>query len=85
MLPEELPRVEIEVVPDEVQREGLDAYERIGEQVLERRPASMVVVRIVRPKFVRKGSGAERRDQGAHGAAGRAPPRARAIRWRSAY
>jgi transposase len=52
-----LPRVEIEVLPPEVQREGLDAFERIGEEVsevVEHRPASLVVVRIVRPKFVRK-------------------------------
>jgi transposase len=43
-LPEHLPRVEIEVVPPEVQREGLDAYKRIGQEVsevLERRPASL--------------------------------------------
>ena len=36
---------------------GLDAFERIGEEVsevLERRPASLVVARVVRPKFVRK-------------------------------
>jgi transposase len=57
VLPEHLPRVEIEVLPDEVQREGLDAFERIGEEVrevLEHRPSSMVVVVIRRPKFVRK-------------------------------
>ena len=56
-LPEHLPKVVIEIVPDEVQREGLDAFERIGEEVcdtLERRQASLVNVRIVRPKFVRK-------------------------------
>ncbi|MEM7519165.1 MAG: transposase, partial [Planctomycetota bacterium] len=56
-LPEKLPRVEIEVLPDEVQREGLDAFERIGEEVtevLERRPASLVVARIIKPKFVRR-------------------------------
>ena len=39
-LPDHLPRVDIEVLPEEVQREGLDAFDRIGE-VLERRPASM--------------------------------------------
>jgi transposase len=58
-LPEHLPRVEIEVLPPEVQRKGLDAYTRIGQEVrevLERRPASMVVVRIVRPKFVERTS-----------------------------
>jgi transposase len=52
-----LPRVDIEVLPPEVQREGLDAFERIGEEVsevVEHRPASLVLVRIVRPKFVRK-------------------------------
>ena len=56
-IPDELPRVEIEVLPDEVQREGLDAFERIGQEVtevVERRPASLVVARIIKPKFVRK-------------------------------
>lgn len=56
-LPEHLPRVEIEILPPEVQQAGLDAYKRIGQEVqevLERRPASMVVVRLVRPKFIRK-------------------------------
>ena len=57
-LPAELPRIDIEVTPPEVQRLGLDAFERIGEQVtetLERRPASVVVVRTVRPAYVPKG------------------------------
>ncbi|MFY0534109.1 hypothetical protein [Nannocystis pusilla] len=48
-----LPRVDIEVLPTEVQREGLDAFERIGEEVsqlVEHRPSSLVLVRIVRPK-----------------------------------
>lgn len=56
-LPEHLPRVEIEVFPPEVQRKGLDAFERIGEEVsevVERRPASIVVARVIRPKFVPK-------------------------------
>jgi transposase len=56
-LPDELPRVDIEIIPDEVQRMGLDAFERIGQdmtEVLERRPGSMVVVRVIKPKFVRK-------------------------------
>ena len=55
-LPPELPRIDVEVIPHEVQRAGLDAFERIGEEtseVVEHRPASLVVVRIVRPKFVR--------------------------------
>jgi transposase len=56
-LPEHLPRVEIEVLPPEVERKGLDAFERIGEDVcetIERRPAMFVVARVVRPKFVPK-------------------------------
>jgi transposase len=56
-IPEHLPRIDIEVLPDEVKRAGLDAFEKIGEDVsetIERRPASVVVARVVRPKFVRK-------------------------------
>ncbi len=60
-LPEKLPRIDIEVTPPEVQRLGLEAFERIGEDVnetVERRPASVVVVRTVRPKYVLKGEAA---------------------------
>lgn len=56
-LPEKLPRVVIEVLPPDVQRQGLDAFERIGEdtcEVVEKRPASIVVVRTVRGKYVSK-------------------------------
>jgi transposase len=56
-LGEHLPRVTVEILPPEVQREGLEAFERIGQEtrcVLERRPASSVVVELVYPKFVRK-------------------------------
>jgi transposase len=56
-IPEHLPRVEIELVPPEVEKHGRDAFERIGEEVsetIERRPASFVVARVVRPKFVFK-------------------------------
>jgi transposase len=56
-IPEHLPRVDIVIVPEEVEREGLDAFTKIGEdvtEVLERRPASIVVARVVKPKFVRK-------------------------------
>lgn len=56
-IPDHLPRVDIEIVSDEVRREGLDAFVRIGEEVtevLERRPASLVVARIIKPKFKRK-------------------------------
>jgi transposase len=56
-LPENLPRIEIEVLPPDVRRLGTDAFERIGEEAsesIERRPASTVVVRTVRPKYVWK-------------------------------
>ena len=56
-LPENLPRVDVEVLPLEVQQKGLDAFERIGEEVtetVEQRPASIVVVRMHKPKFVAK-------------------------------
>jgi transposase len=56
-LPEKLPRVDIEVLPPEVQEKGTDAFVRIGEDVtetVERRPASLVVVRTHKPKFVPK-------------------------------
>ena len=66
-LPEHLPRVEIEVLPPEVRKHGLDAFERIGEDVcetVERRPASLVVARVIRPKFVRKDRERDARDGG---------------------
>jgi transposase len=71
-LPEKLPRVEIEVLPPEVQQKGTDAFARIGEDVtetVERRPASLVVVRIRKPKFVPK-----ERDRSAETKVLQAPP-----------
>jgi transposase len=65
-LPEHLPRILVEVLPPEVQQAGLEAFERIGEEVsevLERRSASLVVVRTVRPKFVPKAKPGERAEQ----------------------
>lgn len=56
-LPEHLPHVTIEILPPEVEREGRDAFEQIGMEsrdVLERRPASVVIVEIQKPKFIRK-------------------------------
>jgi transposase len=56
-LPEALPRVAIEILPPEVLSEGLDAFTLVGSEtreVLERRPASCVVVAITYKKFVRK-------------------------------
>jgi transposase len=56
-LPEHLPVERIELpVPVEV-AENPDAYKKVGEDVsetLERRPASLVRVQIVRPKFAKK-------------------------------
>jgi len=57
-LPASLPRIDVTVLPPEVEARGTDAFERIGEDVtetVERRPASMVVVRVHKPKFVDKG------------------------------
>jgi transposase len=56
-LPAHLPRVDVELIPFEVQQGGLAQFRRIGEEVsevLERRRASSVVVRVIRPKFVAK-------------------------------
>jgi transposase len=56
-LPAKLPRVDITVLPPEVQKAGTDAFEQIGEDVtetVERRPGSLVVVRVHKPKFVEK-------------------------------
>jgi len=57
--PEHLPRVSVEVLPPEVEREGRDAFTVIGvekREVIERRPASLVVVEVIKKKFVRKAS-----------------------------
>ncbi|MDJ0766651.1 MAG: IS66 family transposase [Myxococcota bacterium] len=60
-LPEHLPVERIELpVPAEVEADP-DAFKKIGEDVsetLERRPATLVRVQIVRPKFARKGNDA---------------------------
>ena len=56
-IPDDLPTVTIELLPDEVKEKGLDAFERIGEEVtktLERRPQSIICVETIRPKFVPK-------------------------------
>ena len=56
-LPEKLPRVDIEILPPEVQNKGLESYEKIGEDVtetIEKRSASVVVVRVCKPKFALK-------------------------------
>ena len=53
----ELPKVVIEVVPEEVKNLGLQAFERIGQETsvtYERRVSSLVEVTVVRPKFIAK-------------------------------
>lgn len=70
-LPENLPRIEVIVRPPEVEREGLDAFELIGEEVsevVERRRASLVVVRTRRQKYVRKSQVAQAGDSAELGA-----------------
>jgi hypothetical protein len=44
-LPEQLPRVDIEIVPEQVQREGLDRFKRIGQEVTEVNARSVLSVR----------------------------------------
>ena len=71
-LPEKLPRVDVTILPPEVQARGTDAFEQIGEDVtetVERRPASFVVVRVRKPKFVAKD-----RSNGAETVVLQAPP-----------
>jgi hypothetical protein len=41
-IPEKLPRVDIELLPIEVKEKGLEAFERVSGDVMERRPASLV-------------------------------------------
>lgn len=51
---QDVPKLRLEMLPDEVKRLGLDAFERIGEETattLERRVSSLVEVTVVRPKF----------------------------------
>lgn len=55
---EDLPRVVIELLPPEVQVEGVENFQLVGtdtREVLERRPASSVVVALHYRKFLRKG------------------------------
>ena len=62
-LPESLPRVEVTDLPPEVEKTGTDAFEQIGEDVterVERRRASLVVVRTHKPKFVAKNRDSKR-------------------------
>jgi transposase len=54
-----LPEISIELLPDEVKRLGLDAFEQIGvdeKRVVEHRKSSLVVIVIRRPKFKPKTS-----------------------------
>jgi transposase len=54
---DDLPRVPFYVIPPEVEREGLNAFELIGadkRSVIERRPSSTVIVEVIYNKYVRK-------------------------------
>ena len=56
-IPEHLPVVEIELIPDDVMAKGLEHFDRVGEEVIstiERRPSAFVNCRVVRPKFLPK-------------------------------
>lgn len=56
-IPENLPVVDIEVIPEEVLQAGLEHFDQVGEEVLstlERRPSSLVHCRIRRLKFLPK-------------------------------
>ena len=58
----ELPKVRLEVLPDEVKRLGTDAFECIGEEsstTIERRTSSLVELTVVRLKFRAKSPEAE--------------------------
>jgi transposase len=51
---EHVQKLTLEIIPEEVKRLGLDAFERIGEEsatTVERRVSSLVEVTVVRPKF----------------------------------
>lgn len=51
---EHVHKLAVEILPEEVKQQGLDAFERIGEErstMIERRVSSLVEVTIVRPKF----------------------------------
>ena len=55
--PASVPRIDVEIIPPEVQLEGLQAFQRIGEttaEVTEHRRGGTVVVCYRRSKFVRK-------------------------------
>lgn len=56
-LPEHLQRIDVIVMPHEIEQEGLKAFEQIGQkvsEVIEHRPSSIVIVRTIKPKYVRK-------------------------------
>jgi transposase len=61
-LPEHLPLVKITVMPAELQGSERELYECIGEEVcetVEHRSASSVRLRVIRPKYVKKGAAEE--------------------------
>jgi transposase len=56
--PNDLPRVDVDIVPVEVEVEGIENFELVGEnsrEVMERRPASAVIVTLHYKKYLRIG------------------------------
>ena len=50
----DLPKITLELLPEEVKRLGTDAFERIGQEsctTIERRTNALVELTVVRPKF----------------------------------
>lgn len=73
---EHVQKLTLELLPEEVKRLGLDAFERIGQEsstTMERRISSLVEVTIVRPKFRAKTDEAEVAVQQARQEAGTLP------------
>lgn len=55
--PDDLPRVDVDIIPVEVEVEGIENFELVGEnsrEVMERRPASAVIVTLHYKKYLRK-------------------------------
>ncbi len=60
-LPENLPRIDVEVLPPEVQQQGLEAFERIGEEVTETVPTNAQCLVAFRTQVIRSWHHALRR------------------------
>jgi transposase len=73
---EHVQKLTMELLPEEVKRLGLDAFERIGEEsstTVERRVSSLVEITVVRPKFRAKTEAAAQEVKAAREAHGTLP------------